>query len=481
MPFHQSRCIPLLIFLCLFLCPAGEAVQAREGGRPNVLFIPIDDMNDWTTLFDRGNPIRTPNLERVAKRGAFFTRAYTASPACNPSRAALLTGYRPHRSGIYGNRSDWRGALPGVKTLPAYFRENGYYVCGAGKTFHHENDWAFHDRSAFQEYLLTSINEPYPKAKLNGMYWFGTRNTDWGIWPFDIRQTPDHITAEYAIRKLQEKHDRPFFLSVGIYKPHSPFFAPSSYFDMYPLPELRMPVMPRDDMDDLPAGARSLQDLRAEGYGSGRGFWLGLQKADPGGTGVHASFVQAYQACASFADAMIGRVIDALDKSPYRDNTIIVIWSDHGFHVGEKQQIEKFALWEKTTHIPFIIVAPGVTRPGQTVANPVDMMSVFPTLTDLCGLEAPAGIDGISLVPLLRDPTRAMPPALMTYLKGNHAVRTERWRLIHYADGSEELYDHAADPHEWVNLAGRKEHGKVMDDLRKHIPRKDADMVADLR
>lgn len=469
------------MLICGLLPLMCSVARARDGQRPNVLFISIDDMNDWTTLFDKGNPIKTPNLERIASRGAFFTRAYCASPACNPSRAALLTGYRPHRTGIYGNRSDWRGALPDARTLPAYFRENGYYVCGAGKTFHHEDNWAFHDRSAFNEYLLMAINEPYPVRKLNGADWFGSRNTDWGIWPYAIGQTPDHITADYAIRKLQEKHDRPFFLSVGIYKPHSPFFAPAEYFGMYPASRLRMPVIPPGDMDDLPSGAIAMQELRAKVHGSGRGFWLGLQKAESERPGAHKSFVQAYQACATFADAMIGRVIDALDKSAYRNNTIIILWSDHGFHVGEKQQIEKFALWEKTTHIPFLIVAPGFTKPGQRIEDPVDMMTVFPTVTELCGLSTPKGLDGVSLVPLLKGEQQVLPPAMMTYLKGNHAIRTKRWRFIRYADGTEELYDHISDPNEWKNLAGMKEYGKVLEDLRTHLPQSNADMVPDLK
>ena len=475
------RSMTSLAFSLLSFSLIGQTLQSGALPRPNVLFISIDDMNDWTTLFHPSNPIHTPNLQRIAARGVFFSRAYCASPSCNPSRTAVLTGRRPHRTGVYDNRSDWKSAMPDARTLPRLFRDSGYLVFGAGKTFHHESDWAFHDQRSFQEYLLMSINEPYPPRKLNGFDWFGSRNTDWGVFPFDIRQTADHRTSDYAIAKLQEKHDKPFFLSVGIFKPHSPFFAPAAYFDQYPLKDLRMPATNPGDMEDLPPGARQLQDLRTANHGSGKGFWQGLLKAKDQHRDVHEDFVRSYQACTSFADAMIGRVFDALEKSPYRDNTIIVIWSDHGFHLGEKEQIEKFALWEKTTHVPYIIVAPGQVQPGQTIATPVDLMSVYPTLAALCGLPAPAHADGVSLLPLMLNPQTEMPPALMTYLRGNHAVRTERWRYIRYADGSEELYDHANDPEEWVNLALDKDHRKVMDGLRRHIPTEDAVQVRDLK
>lgn len=464
-----------------FFFLSGLMTFGQVSQRPNVLFISIDDMNDWTTLFDVRNPIRTPNLQRIAERGVFFSKAYCASPSCNASRTAVLTARRPHHTGVYDNRSDWKSALSDVRTLPRLFCDSGYFVAGAGKTFHHEADWAFHDQSAFHEYLLMSINEPYPAAKLNGFDWFGSRNTDWGVFPFDIRETADYRTAEYAIAQLQKKHDRPFFLSVGIYKPHSPFFAPAEYFDAYPPEGLRMPSINADDNKDLPSGAHALQDLRTANHGSGKGFWQGLLRAKTQGPTVHEDLVRAYQACSGFADAMIGRVFDALEKSPYRDNTVIVIWSDHGFHLGEKEQVEKFALWEKTTHVPYIIVAPGQVKAGQRIATPVDLMSVYPTVAALCGLPAPVHADGVSLLPLMRNAQTEMPPALMTYLRGNHAVRTDRWRYIRYADGSEELYDHANDPEEWVNLALDKDHRKVMDGLRRHIPTENAVQVRDLK
>lgn len=481
----RSLCRTMVI--CLFAVGMlGSAdLPAQPLKRPNVLFISLDDMNDATTLFDRGNPILTPHLADLARRSAFFTRAYASSPSCNPSRTSVLTGTRPHRTGVYENRSDARGLLERVRTLPRLFRDSGYFVCGAGKTFHHESDWAFHDRASFEEYLLMAINEPYPPAKLNGLDWLGTRNTDWGVFPFDAGLTADQRTVDYAVRQLQRRHDRPFFLSVGIYKPHSPFFAPAAYFDRYPPNGLRLPERPADDMEDLPSGAVALQELRAatgpgRSFGAGKGFWQGLQRAGDTFPGTYQAFVRAYYACSSFADDMVGRVIRALDDSPHRDNTIVVLWSDHGFHLGEKQQIEKFALWEKTTHVPFLILTPGMKQ-GRRIDRPVDLTAIYPTLAELCGLPVHPEAAGVSLVPLLQGRDQPLPPAMMTYRKGNHALRTERWRYIRYADGSEELYDHQSDTGEYRNLAGHPGHADLLRSLRRQLPTSDAEPVPDLR
>ncbi|SFK90266.1 Arylsulfatase A [Porphyromonadaceae bacterium KH3CP3RA] len=463
----------LIFTTCLTLSTVSFRVSCQSMEKPNVLFITIDDMNDWTTVFDKNNPVKTPNIDRLAARGAFFSKAYCSSPASNPSRASVMTGTRPHKTGIYGNSSDWRGALPQVKTIQRYFKENGYFVCGSGKVFHHHNDWAFHDNASFHEFLMMDINEPYPDKKLNGLDWYGSRNTDWGVWPEDITKTADYRTVEYAIQKLDQKFDQPFFLNAGIYKPHSPFFVPQEFFDKYPSKDIVMPEIPDNDLDDLPEGAKKLM-------ASSDWFWEGMIKAQKQDADAYKNYVQAYKACASFADAMIGKIIDALDKSSYRNNTIIVLWSDHGFHLGEKQHFEKFMLWEKTTHIPFIIIAPGVTRPYTIVSKPVDMTTIYPTLCELCGLEIPAQADGFSLVPLLKDETVSVPPALMTYMKGNHAVRTERWRYIQYADGSEELYDHKNDPYEWQNVAGDRKNNTIIENLKKFIPKENAEQVPDL-
>jgi arylsulfatase A-like enzyme len=441
--------------------------------RPNVLFITVDDMNDWSTLFNTNNPIRTPNLIKLARKGVFFSNAYSSSPACNPSRASVMTGTRPHKTGVYGNSSNWRRALKGVKTIQRHLKENGYLVFGSGKIFHHHSDWAFHDNASFDEYLMMSINEPYPDKKINGLEGYGSRNTDWGPWPNNIEKTVDYKTVEYALNKLNKKYDKPFFLNIGIYKPHSPFFVPQKYFDKYPMDNLVMPPIPKNDTEDLPEGAKKMTLNK-------KWFWNGMLKAKEKDPNAYLEYVQAYQACGSFADDMIGKIIDALEKSQHRENTIIILWSDHGFHLGEKNHFEKFALWEKSNHIPFIIYAPNVTKSGTIINNPVDMTSIYPTLSELCGLKIPEHTDGYSLVPLLKDSSVKTKPALMTYMKGNHAVRSERWRYIEYFDGSIELYDHFNDPNEWNNVASKEENKEIISNLKSFIPKVNKDQVLNL-
>jgi len=452
---------------------ADETVKASDSGPPNILFIAVDDMNDWTTLFDPRNPIKTPNLERLAARGTFFERAYAASPACSPSRAALMTGIRPHRSGVYSNASDWRDSrVQGFVILQKLFKDEGYFVGGAGKIFHHHDNWRFHDNSAFHEFLMMRINEPYPAEKISGSSSYGSINTDWGPWPPSEEETADFRTVSYAEQFLKREHSGPFFLNVGIYKPHSPFYAPQPYFDRYPLNELVMPDRLPDDTRDVPAGARAM-------LGPTDWFWSGMEELEAEKPGSYRSFVQAYQSVSGYADTMIGRVLDALDASPYRDNTIIVLWSDHGFQLGEKDRIEKFALWEKATRVPYIIVLPGSSDDGRRISEPVDLMTVYPTLVDLAGLEGPSVVDGVSLKPLLMGKQQTLPPALMTYLEGNHAVRKGEWRYIQYADGSEELYNVAADPGEHTNLAEQSDKSEILEMLRAYIPLENAPAVAE--
>lgn len=475
--FHYL--VPLLLILVAALPGGAVADQSDERTRPNVLFIAVDDMNDWIQLLDEDAPIRTPNLRRLASRGTLFTRAYCASPACNPSRAAILTGKRPSTTGVYGNRSDWRRAMPNVVTLMQHFMAHGYRVEGAGKIFHHALASAFHDDASFHDFqkMPDPPDAPMPKAKLNGLGWFGSPNTDWGRWPEDESRHVDVRTVDYCVEKLKGYQDdeRPFFLAAGVFRPHMPFFAPSRCFEEYPLEETVLPRLKEDDLEDIPSGGMKLWKMK-------RHFWDGMTKAEKQTPGAWREAVQAYQACATFADEQIGRLIDSLDASDHADNTIIVLWSDHGYHLGEKEHWEKFALWEKTTHVPYIVVAPGVGRPGGRCDRPVDLMSVYPTLIELCGMKPPHKLDGVSVVPLLKDPDAEWErPAVMTYLRGNHAVRDSRWRYIRYADGSEELYDHNHDPYEWDNVAGQPEHRETIERLRKWLPKKNARQVADLR
>lgn len=465
------RILPVLIGALLFPC-AFSAAPAAATARPDVLFIAFDDLNDWIPLLDPSSPIRMPHLDRLAARGVTFTRAYCESPACNPSRTAVLTGRASYRTGVYGNTTDWRRALPGVPTLPAWFKRHGYRTEGAGKIYHHHG-LAFAEPEAFDHFqsLPELPDAPMPGAKLNGLSGYGTANTDWGVWPADETTAVDHRTADYAISALRRPRaagDAARFLAVGFFRPHMPFFAPASAFAEYAGRPVALPRVKADDTVDLPAGAQGMLQETSR-------FWSGLAAAEAARPGTWADAVRAYQASATWADRQLGRVLDALEASGRADRTVIVVWSDHGYHLGEKQHWEKFALWEKTTHVPLIVVAPGLTPRGARCDRPVSLLDVFPTLAEIASLPAPAGLDGRSLVALLRDPKVSWPyPAIMTHGPGNHAVRDERWRYIRYADGTEELYDHANDPDEWTNLAGRSDATDVVVRLKKWIPTKSA-------
>ena len=441
--------------------------------RPDVLMFIVDDLNDWNSVLDKTAPIQTPNLERLARRGVTFSRAYCISPACNPSRVATLTGLWPSTSGVYGNRSDWRHALPDRPTIMQRFRRAGYWVRGAGKVFHHHLDGAFHDPESFDDFRPMRP-QLYPPKKLNGAPEYGSRNTDWGQWPRNEEEAIDVGTADYCIRAINERRDnQPQFLVCGIFKPHSPFFAPAPYHREFQ--NLSLPPRRDDDWADLPAGAAALMKGK-------QWFWRGMMDVDQKQPGAYSRFVRSYAACVSFADAQIGRVLDALESSSRWENTIVILWSDHGFHLGEKDHIEKFALWEKSNHSPLIISIPGMTTRGSRCDVPVDLTVLYPTLLELAGLKSDPHCDGESVVPLLQgeaeDRERA---AVMTYQRGNHAVRTERWRYIRYADGTEELYDHDVDPHEWTNLARRQEWAEVLALHRKWIPTLEKPSVGDLR
>ncbi len=441
--------------------------------KPDVLFIVVDDLNDWISILDPKSPIQTPNLKRLARRGMLFKRAYCISAACNPSRAATLTGLRPSTSGVYGNKSDWRRAVGKRKTIMQRFMDAGYQVQGAGKIFHHHLNGAFHDKESFHDFQHMRP-QLYPPLKLNKATRYGSRNTDWGAWPERIEDSIDFRTASYCANALLEREvEKPQFLACGIFKPHSPFFAPAAHHEQYR--EIGLPARKEDDWSDLPKGAGRLMQSK-------KWFWKGMMQVESKATGSYRSFVRSYAACASFADAQIGRVLDALDKSPRGKDTIVVLWSDHGFHLGAKDHIEKFALWEKSNHVPFIVVAPGTTKPNTVSEQPVDLTVLYPTLLELCGLPNDKKDDGVSVVPLLRNPkAKWEQPAVMTYQRGNHAVRSQRWRYIRYTDGSEELYDHESDPNEWTNLATEAGHEAVMAEHRKWLPKQEAKPVPDMR
>jgi len=397
-----------------FLALSGSLLAQTQ--RPNVLMIAVDDWNDWIGALGGHPLVKTPNVDRLAARGLLFTDAHTASPLCNPSRAALMTGRRPTTSGVYDNDQPWRAAMPAAVTLPQHFRAAGYTTHGAGKLFHHGR--GYNDPACWDEYFHWN-----PAAKANGMtdgYSFppdpepprpvtpmpsvSWRNFDWAPLVAGDEEMPDYKVASWVASVLERKHAKPFFLAAGMFRPHIPWYVPKKYFDMYPLEEIILPAVKDDDLADVPPAARqmALNEHSRHDLVVSTGNW---KKA-----------VQAYLACITFSDAMIGRMLDALDKSAYRDNTIVCFWSDHGYHLGEKWHWHKQALWQRATHVPLIVHAPGVTRPGTRCSRPVDTMNVYPTLADLAGLAAPANVDGVSLKPLLTNPEApgSGPPSVRT-------------------------------------------------------------------
>ncbi len=478
----------LSVALLLLVAGVRGGASTAEGGRPNVLMIAVDDLNDWVGCLGGHPQVKTPNLDRLAKRGMLFTNAHCAAPVCNPSRTALLTGRRPSSTGLYDNGGLWHEALPGVATIPSHFKANGYYTAGGGKIYHHANgynrrgDWdAYFDQVFDSPYLARlATGEPakgftwpagfplngLPSVKAMEKPPLNPGEFDWGPLDRPAAELGDDRLVEWAGRFLQNPPKQPFFLATGIFRPHLPWYAPPAYFDLYPPDTITAPPTRADDLADLPETGKRLAAQR-------RGDLEVVRAA-----GRYPQMLQAYLANISYCDALVGRLLNALDRSPAARSTVVVLWSDHGWHLGEKQALHKFTLWERSTRVPLIIAAPGVTPAGTRTVRPVGLIDLFPTLSELCGLPQPPNLDGASLAPLLRDPRRSWErPALTTHQQGNHALRTERWRYIRYRDGGEELYDHTNDPNEWTNLASRPELASVKADLSRWFPTTDAPPV----
>jgi len=427
------------------------ASSVLAADRPNVLFIAIDDLNHWVGYLGRNKQAITPNIDKLAARGVSFTRSYCAAPVCNPSRAALMSGLRPGQTGVYDNNHDWRKSISIDKPLTTTFRKAGYEVMAAGKIYHE----SYRRAEEWDDYLENEGGMPkVPKGQSDGVGGIkfaalkDAKDGDFNDWNI----------VNYCIDQLGKTHDKPFLLGCGIHKPHMPWNVPQKYFDLHPLDQIELPPTTPGDLDDVPAA--------------------GVKMAQPDGdhaailaSGRWKEAIQAYLAAASYCDMLVGRLIEALDRSAYKDNTVIVLWGDHGWHLGEKEHWRKFALWEEATRAPLIWIAPGVTKPNSVCERTVDFMSVYPTLLDLCDIARPAHVEGPSLKPLFVDPLAKWDlPAITTFGFQNHAVRTEGWRYIRYANGDEELYDEATDPYEWVNLASKPEHAAVKAELAKHLP-----------
>lgn len=427
-----------------------SVLGAATPQRPNVLFIAVDDLRDWVGYFGHNPQAKTPNYDRLARMGTSFTRAYCASPVCNPSRAALMSGMRASTTGVYENNVDFRPIIAPEKMLTTAFRNAGYFVHGSGKIYHE----AYRRRSEWDDYLDREGGNPkVPAGRSDGVG--GIKFA-----PLDCKDEDisDWAIADYGIASLAKKHDKPFFLAVGFHKPHMPWNVPRKWFDLFPLDSIKLPPHLENDLDDVPpAGVRMAHPETDHVPMVKSGRWK--------------EAVQAYLATIAYCDMNLGRLLDAFEKSAYKDNTIICLWGDHGWHLGEKSHWRKFALWEEATKAPFMWVVPGLTRPNTICARTVDFMSIFPTLTELCGIPTPRHNEGVSIRALLANPNAPWTlPAQTTYRYQNHTVRSADWRYIRYANGDEELYDENKDPNEYVNLAAKPEFAARKAELAKFLP-----------
>lgn len=462
-----------LLLTLIIILPILTFIEVRAAERPDILFIMIDDLNDWVGPLGGHPQVKTPNIDRLAARGITFTNAYTTAASCNPSRTSLMSGLRPSTTGVYGNATDWRelNELKGVTMMPALFRSHGYHTVGGGKIFHahryyDEGMIGFNDPDSWDDFY-PSIQRQMPDEIMpvnraqnghpEGMEFLGF---DWHALLTEDYAMADGRVTDWAVREISGNPERPSFTAVGIYRPHLPWYVPQKYVEMYPLETISIPEVPDNDLDDVP---------------------LVVHKAEMGGRITHEwvvkegkwqAAVRGYLASISFADAMVGKVIEALDRSGRADNTIIVLISDHGWQLGHKLRWRKMALWRQANHVPMIIVAPGVATPGSRSNKPVSLLDLYPTLVDLAGLPPPAhDLEGNSLVPLLKNPGANWDHvAISTWGYMNHAVQDERYRYIHYREGEEELYDHKTDPNEWTNLAGIKKYARIINRLKKSLP-----------
>jgi arylsulfatase A-like enzyme len=453
---HNS--LAVLVFLCVFATQG-----AAEDKRMNVLMLISDDLNSW--LLE--NPDRytgrviAPNLKALAESGVNFKFAYTAAPVCSPSRTAFFSGVAPWKSGIYNNAQTINKSEPlnrdAVLSLAGLFKTSGYDTFGYGKITHgwdqkkHWNEHVGHKRDP--------APPGAPLAKLSG------GEQDWGPIHITEEQMNDTGGADKAVAVLKKQHDKPFFLAYGSFNPHMPWYVPKKYFDMYPLDQIVLPELKEGDLDDLPPLAKAVSD------GPG-GFADKVIKS-----GKHKEAVQAYLATTTYVDTQIGRVLDALENSPYKNNTIVVFLTDHGLHLGEKLHWQKTTLWEEGTHTLLMFRAPGVTSAGGVSERFVSLLDIYPTLAELCGLAPLATIDGRSLVPLLKDPQAPWESTAITGLcdKGKTdlafiSIRHELGRYTRYGSEQEEFYDVTTDPHEWTNQIDNPKYAATVEKLRGLVP-----------
>ncbi len=450
----------LLLALFLLACKSGETERVGESRAPNVLFLTVDDMNGWNTR-NEYPAVQMPHFDRLKVEAYNFTNAICPAPVCVPSRAAFFSGIAPHKTGAYYNGCDpWRRSelLRKAETIPECFKRNGYETFGRGKIFHAKLE-AWREEAMFD-------NRPIYKG---GFGPFG-EETDWvggkgkfqsvTAWDGPDSDFPDVKNADATIQFLQQSHEKPFFCYLGLWRPHTPYTAPKRFFDLYEEQEVTYPKGWKEgDADDIPPMGQDLIDSL---------HFFGVDMAERRET--FKRMIYGYLATMSFADWSIGRVLEALDKSPYADNTIVIVASDNGYHMGEKEKWQKGTLWELSAYSPLLIRLP--SGQAMELSHTVSLMDIYPTLIEYCQLDGPEHeLDGKSLLSLLDDPTEKRQPSFMTFGEEYSSVYDGQYRYIRYPDGTEELYDHQLDPHEWNNIA-KDANRAIMDRLATSIPEK---------
>ena len=469
------RSLLALTWVLAVLSP--DFVHGQDPRKPNVLFLAVDDMNDWIGCLETTPQAITPNIDRLAARGVNFTNAHTAGVFCAPSRAAVFSGQFASTTGCY-RTATYFVHHPEIESLQTSFSKAGYATYGAGKLFHHPAGMI--DQRGWNEFFLrnpaqrkngwpldswseeTPFPDPFPASVYNkGQEVTGGLFLEWGAIPnAKEEEMADTMRINWAIKQLQKNQKKPFFLATGIYAPHFPNYCPQKYFDLYDRDKIPLPPYKADDLDDLPPKIRKIKTARSRIHQK-------LEDLDAIQDAIHG-----YLACISYADAMIGRVLDALESSPHADNTIVVLWSDHGYHHGEKGDWGKHTLWERTSNVPFIWAGPGIAKGKRSDAT-VSLIDMYPTLVNMCGLENPRqNLEGRSIAGTLVDPDSARDRNIfLPHMNpGEYAIINRDWRYIRYGEDGEELYDLRNDPNEWHNLASTEKHAAVKAEMRKSAP-----------
>lgn len=458
----------LAIVLALGCKNNAEPISTTKNQTPNVLFIAVDDLN--TMLGSYGGPAKTPNIDRLAAMGVQFNDAHCQAPLCGPSRASLMTGLRPSTTGMYGMVPDNKIISDNPETkdivlLPKYFEQNGYHTMGIGKLFHiHAPDSLFNESGGRVKGF-----GPYPEKRFA---WdgfgtadrknYGRTSTDWGAFPENDSLMPDHQSVNWAIERLNRTYKEPFFMGVGFLRVHVPLYVPQKWFDLYPLDSIKTTPYLKDDLNDVPPVALKINDLPmmpSTEWAISSGEW--------------PKIIQAYLACISYVDYEIGRLLNTLENSEHADNTVIVLWSDHGYRLGEKSTFAKHALWDVATKVPLIFAGPNIPK-NKEIEQPAELLSMYPTLLELCDLPEYDRNEGKSLVPLMQDKGSNSGMAITTFGMNNHTVKSERYRYIQYEDGKEELYDHRNDPNEFNNLATDPIYKAEIERLKLQLPKTNA-------